>query len=497
MKNKIYLSLFISFLTLSFIACQEDTLEDSSVGTITGKVVLEGSNEPVENAKISTNPATSTVFTNAKGEFSLEEVPVEEYSVQAQKDGLLAEFEGATVTANNTVNLIFEMQPESVLNKAPKAPQPISPADNATDLDNTIEFVWNSSDTDKDEIIYTLELRNEIDDDVLVYQNITDTTYTVNNLGYNRKYFWQVSASDGKAEEVRSEVFSFRTLEVPQARKLVTRTVNGNSIIYSVDDEGNTFQLTESSTNSFRPRKNIETNKIAFLRTVGGQTHIFTMNSDGSNIIQVTSNVPVAGFNLDKVDFSWADNGNSIVYPNFTKLYKINASGGGTTQLYQTSDGSFITECNVSEDDAKIALITNNVNGYNAKIFVINQNGAIINTVIQNQPGAVGGLEFSTDGDELLYTRDLSGFENPNYRQLNSHMFIYNFTSQTATDISQNKPAGTNDLDPRFSPTGAEVIFVNTNNDALSEKRVFVSNVINTSESRELLISNASMPDWE
>ncbi|MFD2432102.1 carboxypeptidase-like regulatory domain-containing protein [Mesonia maritima] len=188
MKNKIYLSLFISFLTLSFIACQEDTLEDSSVGTITGKVVLEGSNEPVENAKISTNPATSTVFTNAKGEFSLEEVPVEEYSVQAQKDGLLAEFEGATVTANNTVNLIFEMQPESVLNKAPKAPQPISPADNATDLDNTIEFVWNSSDTDKDEIIYTLELRNEIDDDVLVYQNITDTTYTVNNLGYNRKY---------------------------------------------------------------------------------------------------------------------------------------------------------------------------------------------------------------------------------------------------------------------------------------------------------------------
>ncbi|MFD2432103.1 hypothetical protein ACFSO9_00285 [Mesonia maritima] len=278
---------------------------------------------------------------------------------------------------------------------------------------------------------------------------------------------------------------------------MVTRTVNGNSIIYSVDDEGNTFQLTESSTNSFRPRKNIETNKIAFLRTVGGQTHIFTMNSDGSNIIQVTSNVPVAGFNLDKVDFSWADNGNSIVYPNFTKLYKINASGGGTTQLYQTSDGSFITECNVSEDDAKIALITNNVNGYNAKIFVINQNGAIINTVIQNQPGAVGGLEFSTDGDELLYTRDLSGFENPNYRQLNSHMFIYNFTSQTATDISQNKPAGTNDLDPRFSPTGAEVIFVNTNNDALSEKRVFVSNVINTSESRELLISNASMPDWE
>lgn len=497
MKTRHYIPFLIGFCVILFFSCQEETIEDSSVGTITGKVVLEGSNEPVENAKISTNPASSTVFTDALGEFILEEIPVEEYSVQAQKDSLLAEFEGATVIANSTVNLVFEMQPESILNDAPIAPQPISPVDNASDLETNVDFVWLSSDTDEDEINYTLELRNQLNDDVLVFENITDTTYTVQGLNYNRKYFWQVSASDGQAEEVRSEIFAFRTLEVPEARQLVTRKIDGNSVIYSVNEDGETFQLTSSNTNSFRPRKNIETNKIAFLRTLGGQTHIFTINADGSNPVQITSNVPVAGFNLDVIDFSWANNGNALVYPNFTKLYKVNATGGGTTLLYQTTDGNFVTECNVAEDDSKIALITNNVNGYNAKIFVINNSGTITSTVLENQPGAVGGLEFSADANELLYTRDISGFENPNYRQLNSHMFIYDFIDQDALDISVNKVPGTNDLDPRFSPTEAEVIFVNANNDALSTKNVFMSNILNNNESRELILSNASMPDWE
>ncbi|WP_121666400.1 carboxypeptidase regulatory-like domain-containing protein [Mesonia aquimarina] len=497
MKTKLYLSTLLSLCALLFFSCEEDGIEDSSVGTVTGKVVLEGSNEPVENAKISTNPASSTVFTDALGEFILEEIPVGEYSVQSQKDSLLAEFEGATVTANSTVNLVFEMQPESVLNEAPIAPKPISPTDNAANLETTVDFVWSSSDTDADDITYKLELRNQANDNVLVYENITDTTYTVHGLSYNRKYFWQVSASDGKADEVLSEIFAFRTLEVPVARKLFTRKVGGNSVIYSLNDNGDVFQLTPSSTNSFRPRKNNETNKIAFLRTSGGQTHIYTIDADGSNPMQVTSNVPVAGFNFEVVDFSWADNGNSLVYPNFTKLYKVNASGGGTTLLYQTTNGNFITECNVAEDDSKIALITNNVNGYDARIFVINNSGSIISTILENQPGAVGGLEFSVDGNELLYTRDISGFENPNYRQLNSHMFIYDFTSQTSVDISFNKVPGTNDLDPRFSPTEAEVIFVNANNDAMSTKNVFKSNVLNNTESRDLLTTNGSMPDWE
>ena len=65
---------------------------------------------------------------------------------------------------------------------------------------------------------------------------------------------------------------------------------------------------------------------------------------------------------------------------------------------------------------------------------------------------------------------DISGYEDASYRQLDTHLFIYNFTTTNTTDISVNKTAGSNDLDPRFTPNEAQIIMVNTSNDGISEK---------------------------
>ena len=54
--------------------CSEDTIDGYVTGDLTGKVVKEGSNDPIENVRISTNPTSSTVFTNAEGEFVLENI---------------------------------------------------------------------------------------------------------------------------------------------------------------------------------------------------------------------------------------------------------------------------------------------------------------------------------------------------------------------------------------------------------------------------------------
>lgn len=59
------------------------------------------------------------------------------------------------------------------------------------------------------------------------------------------------------------------------------------------------------------------------------------------------------------------------------------------------------------------------------------------------------------------------------------------------------------DLDPRFSPNEAKVIFVNTSNDGASEKAMYTQNVTThndvdeNSYKRELLFQHAIMPDWE
>jgi Tol biopolymer transport system component len=74
-------------------------------------------------------------------------------------------------------------------------------------------------------------------------------------------------------------------------------------------------------------------------------------------------------------------------------------------------------------------------------------------------------------------------------------MFIYNFNNSQRTDLSVQKEDGTNDLDPRFSPNEASVIFVNTSNDGISQRNIFKQLISNNT--RTELFTDSSMPDWE
>ena len=68
-------------------------------------------------------------------------------------------------------------------------------------------------------------------------------------------------------------------------------------------------------------------------------------------------------------------------------------------------------------------------------------------------------------------------------------------------DAQGDKPAGTNDLDPTLSPNEAFVIFVNTDNDGISQRDVYQVEIDpeddGQDDPRELLFSNAFMPNWE
>lgn len=496
MKTNLKYITFILFLIV-FISCSEDKITLTGKGTITGKAVTVGDYQPMENVKISTNPVTSVVFTDTEGNFEINDVPINDYSVQAEKDGFLTQFEGITVTEESVINVIFEMDIETANNRPPDAPVLALPENNSTNLEIEVELHWSGYDDDGDDLTYSIEMLNDENSEILEFNNIADTTYTVTGLQYGVKYFWQVAASDNINEPTLSETFTFETSSFPNNRHFYVRKIQGNNVIFSSNGEGNEIQLTSSSTNSWRPRKADNINKIAFLRTNGGQTHIYTMNLDGSDIQQVTSSVPVNGFNLEEIDIAWRASDNRILYSNFDKLYQIEPTGAALQQLYQTPDGSFITEVDWNEQTSKIALKTNDNTGYNVSIYTINISGVVQETILDGVTGAAGGLDFSFDGTKLLYTYDVSGNENPQYRQLNTHIFVYYFSSNTVFDVSEDgKPEGTNDLDARFSPNEAEVIFVNTSNDGISQKNIFTSN-IDVIPLREELFQDASMPDWK
>ena len=122
--------------------------------------------------------------------------------------------------------------------------------------------------------------------------------------------------------------------------------------------------------------------------------------------------------------------------------------------------------------------------------------GSIINFVAENITGALGGIDISIDNQKILYTRDMSGFEDPTYRQLDTHLFVFDTTTSASTDYSSYKENGTNDLDPKFSPNESKIIFVNTSNDGISENKIYTV-LINNEETRVLLFEDSLMPDWQ
>ena len=493
MKNN-YIRLSLFFLLL-LVSCSEDSLEEIQFGTVSGRVVKSGSFEPIANVKVFSSPNSSIVFTDEDGNFSIIDVVVGDYSYQAKKEGYITKFEAATVTNGANTELVFELELSTSENRPPNTPILVTPTDNATNQNIQVNLTWTASDPDDDTLTYQVILKNDANNNEVIYSDITDTSFQLTNLVYGVKYFWQITASDGINDLVYSSIKSFTTINFPTTRYLYVKKIGQNNVIFTSDDNGNEIQLTDSSTNSWRPRKNNQSNKIAFIRSNGAQNHIYMMNPDGTNLFKVTNSVPIAGFNSDYINFSWNANGSQIVYPNFDRLYRINSNGSGLTQIYQTS-GKLISECDWSFDGTKIALKTNNLSGYTAEIFVISSTGTFLTQVITPVSGAVGGLNFSVSGQKLLFTRDISGFENANYRQLDTRIFQHIFATGTTSEISTQKPPGTVDLDVRYSPNEAEVIFVNTSNDFLST-RYIQKYEIGTLDSRETLFSGATMPDWE
>ncbi|NND88172.1 MAG: hypothetical protein HKM28_02880, partial [Flavobacteriaceae bacterium] len=60
-----------------------------------------------------------------------------------------------------------------------------------------------------------------------------------------------------------------------------------------------------------------------------------------------------------------------------------------------------------------------------------------------------------------------------------------------------NKPAGTNNLDPKYSPDEGAIIYVNTSADGISQKDIYKHMLDTSSNETELLFTDAFMPDWK
>ncbi len=500
-----------AILLVVVFGCSEDTLDIVRTGNISGKVADKITGAALENVKITTNPASTTVFTDSLGSFILNDVAIDDYSVQAENAGYATGFESTAVIEGNTAQVSFELTVSNTQNRPPMAPTLISPEDGAEELPLDVTFIWESSDPNGDELTYTLDLRNGSTNEMQVFEVGQDTTFTVNNLQLATKYFWQITVSDDNNDPVSSSISEFKTLTQPNNPFLFVKKENDNLVIYSgtedldsgsgqqPEPDFNLLQLTSKNVNSFKPRKSNILNRIAFLRNSGGATQIYTMKFDGTDVVQVTNSRPLAGFRTEQLGFTWAKNDSKLYYPHFDRLYSINYDGTDNRLIYTTSDGSFISEVVVPEFDEDLVLLkTNNSSGYDVRIYTARlSTGLEENVILENIEGAAGGIDISANADKVLYTWDTTGSQNSAYKIFESRIFLQTIGVPDPPDqLDTDALPGENELGVRFSPSEGAVIFTRVKNNTNARPDIY-SYTFGQTQDDLLLFTNSFMPDWE
>jgi TolB protein len=487
----------ITLFVFIFITCKEASIEPIFYGSLQGKVVDAETNEPLYGASISTNPASSSVTTDYEGKYKIESIPVGNYTIICKKFGYEKEQISVSVLEEyETVAMLFLHKSEVVINP-PSMPQNSEPVNGSTQNEVKIILKWTAGvNNQNDSVYFDVFLYEALSTDCRkIGTSLRDTTLEVTDLKYNHVYFWYVEAFDNYSNKTRSEIWNFKTKVPPLNPILFSLMIDNQYDIYSIDENGNDkVEVIALSGNELWPRYNNEKRFIAYCSNYGWSAEIFIKDLKTDLTTKVT-NLPVSGYHNNGFGFCWTNDGGGLVYPYYDKLYKVDINGFNRKMLIQAPADRNFRESDYSPIEDKIVVLTVGINQYDSEIYLYDQSVDTLKLLVDNLPGIIERPSFTIDGKNILFTRDISGYESLDGRQLNSHIFIMNLTSMEIKDISVNKIDGTNDLNPRISSDGAYIIFNNAVNNNNKQPDLVIMDLMG--RQRRVITSGGIMADWK
>ncbi|RYF70566.1 MAG: hypothetical protein EOO39_15480 [Cytophagaceae bacterium] len=500
MKKLNLLILFFLGL-LGLWSCTEETFVDPlQLATVRGQVLVSATRLPVRDALVRISPGGRIAETDSTGNFRFDSVLAGKYTITVTKEPYRTEV--ATVEAD--VQLISQVTvlliTDNSQNRAPTPPTSVTPTSGTVNVPNTLTLKWRATDPNRDTLRYDVNLYREgSTTPTRSFTGLLADSVVVDNLDYMTTYIWQVTVRDG-VNTVNSALFSFRTAAFPDLPYLFVRRVNGQFQIFTTGSSlAETRQLTQTGSN-WRPIVSPNRQQVAFISNRDTELHLYTMNIDGSNIRQVTS-VPVAGISNTDLSFCWSPDGTQLLYPSNARLYAVRTDGTGLRTVATAPTGRFFAGCDWTGQGNRIAARTT-TGFYDNEILLIPANGT--STAVLTRPNnRVGNPVFSPDGTRLVLPIDLGTLQNEQGRQLDARLFLIELAGNTITDLSSirtdnqnqtNKPAGTNDLEPRFSPNGSRLIFTNTDNTNTGARTIQVMDI--DGRNRQQAIQQGEMPYW-
>jgi hypothetical protein len=229
------------------------------------------------------------------------------------------------------------------------------------------------------------------------------------------------------------------------------RSVGGDTEIFVMDPDGqNQVNLTNSPGNDMVPEYSGDGERIVFQSARDGDNDIYTMTADGQDVIQVTDSPGI------DVEPAYSPDGSQIAFASDRdgdrEIWVVNSDGTNPVQL--TFNGQFEADPSYSPDGSRIAFTS--ARDGNDEIYVMDADG-------QNQlrltedpgddrepgwspdlPGAggtpapVGQIAFSSDRDGDL------------------EIVVMNTSGGNETPITSNTTA---DREPAFSADGSLILF--------------------------------------
>lgn len=481
-----------AFLLL-IISCSEETyVEPTRYGSIKGKVLALKDKSVVKSVLVRINPSGKTIEPDASGNFEAGELPTGSYTVQTSADKYKTDLTSVQVLESQTTDMSIFLTLDKDQNKSPLLPVVVKPLNKSTGIANATTLSWKTSDADKDSLWYSVILFKEGQNtSVPIATGLRYDTLSVSNLDYESTYYWQVIATDSISNPVYSEIWSFTTRQVPDLSYIFVRQINQSNQVFATDGK-ETIQLTREGSN-WRPLTSPNRKKLAFISNVNTDPHIYVADFVGKNPQRATT-VPIGGVSIMDLSFCWSPDGTELLYPNFDKLYAVRPDGTGLRVVAKAPAGLFFAGVDWTAQGNQIVARLTGGSVYENSLYIVNAFTGVLKQLVVDKPGKMGNPVFSIDGTIVAFTIDISNFQNNEGRQLNSHIYLVSVATGTLTDASAGKPDGSNDLDPRFSPNGANLIFTNTSNDGFSPKNIFTSDA--SGFGRTELFKNGEQPYW-
>lgn len=499
----LFRSTILLCLYVIVFSCNESTVDPDLFGSISGTVKTseENGSLPMEGVSITTNPGTTSVTTDAEGYFELNDVLVGDYTLSAKKENYTAVSTSIKVREGQevVVQVIMEVAPPET--QAPSEPVYALPLDATAGLQTVVDLVWNNGETENGDTLFFDVILYEDGEFIgdTIAEGIMDTTFVASNLKFATNYRWKVDASNRARYKTEGKEWKFSTEDFPKNGYLFVKDTLDSKDIYSWDlAENHLVRLTNGGGSEVSPRISPNEELIAYSSNESDEYHIYTMNPKGENVVKVTNDKPVAGYHNNGTGFVWSPEGDQILFGHYGDLYTINYNGTGENKIANAPVNRQFKSCdwnshfnNVSQE--KIAVLTQGEKPYDNEIYLMDPDGSNLFLLVDNLEGTISSPHFSPDGTKVIFSLD-SLFQDDDGRQLNAKIYSVNIDGTNVEDLSgDDKPAGTNDLQARFTETGGKIVFMNVANDNEGIKSIWIMDP--DGSNREEIITNGEMPD--